>query len=149
MATMLVNFAFWTLPTIIFCLISLTLLLWCFTRGRAGHGLGNEKSYGDFRGRKCCGSSKCLCWTNRGSPNLKAISGQNDQVRNSLFNGWRNGHDSGRVLAAIIGVLGIGDPVQELFYAKHLLAASIMSAPATIVFSKILLPEKKLMSIRQ
>ena len=48
---------------------------------------------------------------------------------------------AGGVLAAYVGFLGGGDPVQQLFFAKHLLAASVMSAPATIVISKMLLPE--------
>jgi concentrative nucleoside transporter, CNT family len=48
---------------------------------------------------------------------------------------------AGGVLAAVIGILGDGDAAKELFYAKHLLTASIMSAPAAIVFAKILLPE--------
>ena len=48
---------------------------------------------------------------------------------------------AGGVLAAVIGILGEGDAAKELFYAKHLLTASIMSAPAAIVFAKILVPE--------
>jgi CNT family concentrative nucleoside transporter len=48
---------------------------------------------------------------------------------------------AGGVLAAVIKILGDGDAVKELFYAKHLLTASIMSAPAAIVFAKMLLPE--------
>lgn len=48
---------------------------------------------------------------------------------------------AGGVLAAYIGFLGGGDPVQELFFAKHLLAASVMSAPAAVVAAKILVPE--------
>ena len=50
---------------------------------------------------------------------------------------------AGGVLAAYIGFLGGNDPVQQLFFAKHLLAASVMSAPAAVVASKILLPEKE------
>ena len=50
-------------------------------------------------------------------------------------------HIAGGVLAAYIGLLGAGDPLQEAFYAKHLLAASIMAAPATLVIAKILVPE--------
>jgi CNT family concentrative nucleoside transporter len=38
-------------------------------------------------------------------------------------------------------MLGGGDPAQQAFYAKHLLAASIMAAPATLVLAKILIPE--------
>lgn len=48
---------------------------------------------------------------------------------------------AGGVLASYIGFLGDGDPVQKVFFAKHLLTASLMSAPAAIVFSKIVLPE--------
>lgn len=48
---------------------------------------------------------------------------------------------AGGVLAAYVGFLGGGDPVQQLFFAKHLLAASVMSAPATIVVAKMLLPQ--------
>jgi len=48
---------------------------------------------------------------------------------------------AGGVLAAYIGFLGGDDPVQRLFFAKHLLAASVMSAPAAIVAAKILMPQ--------
>ncbi len=50
-------------------------------------------------------------------------------------------HIAGGVLAAYVGMLGAGDPEQQAFYAKHLLAASIMAAPATLVIAKILIPE--------
>lgn len=48
---------------------------------------------------------------------------------------------AGGVLAVYIKILGGGDPIQEVIYAKHLLAASIMAAPGVIVISKILLPQ--------
>jgi concentrative nucleoside transporter, CNT family len=48
---------------------------------------------------------------------------------------------AGSVLGAYIGILGGGDPVQELIYAKHLLAASVMAAPGVVVISKILIPQ--------
>jgi len=50
-------------------------------------------------------------------------------------------HIAGGVLAAYVGMLGGSDPVQQAFYAKHLLAASIMAAPATLVVAKLLIPE--------
>ncbi|HEY4556216.1 MAG TPA: nucleoside transporter C-terminal domain-containing protein [Lysobacter sp.] len=50
-------------------------------------------------------------------------------------------HIAGGVLAAYVGMLGGGDPVAQAFYAKHLLAASIMAAPATMVVAKLLIPE--------
>jgi concentrative nucleoside transporter, CNT family len=48
---------------------------------------------------------------------------------------------AGGVLAAYIGFLGGDDPVQQIMFAKHLLAASVMSAPAAVIAAKILLPE--------
>ncbi|MDT0558555.1 nucleoside transporter C-terminal domain-containing protein [Ichthyenterobacterium sp. W332] len=48
---------------------------------------------------------------------------------------------AGAVLAAYIGFLGGNDPDLQLFYAKHLLAASVMAAPGAIVISKILFPQ--------
>ncbi|WP_296382504.1 nucleoside transporter C-terminal domain-containing protein [Winogradskyella sp.] len=48
---------------------------------------------------------------------------------------------AGAVLAAYIGFLGGEDTELQLFYAKHLLAASVMAAPGAIVVSKILFPQ--------
>ena len=50
---------------------------------------------------------------------------------------------AGGVLAAYIGFLGGDDPELKIFYAKHLLTASVMAAPGAIVISKILFPETK------
>ena len=50
---------------------------------------------------------------------------------------------AGGVLAAYIGFLGGADIDSQIFFAKHLIAASVMSAPAAIVASKILIPETK------
>jgi CNT family concentrative nucleoside transporter len=53
---------------------------------------------------------------------------------------------AGGVLAVYIKVLGGGDPIQELIYAKHLLAASIMAAPGVIIISKMLVPQTEKIS---
>lgn len=50
---------------------------------------------------------------------------------------------AGGVLAAYIGFLGGEDMAQQVFFAKHLLAASVMSAPAAVVAAKLLVPETK------
>lgn len=50
---------------------------------------------------------------------------------------------AGGVLASYIGFLGSEDDAQKVYFAKHLLTASLMSAPAAIVFAKILFPEKE------
>ncbi len=48
---------------------------------------------------------------------------------------------AGGVLAAYIGFLGGEDEIMKLYYAKHLLTASVMAAPGAIVISKILYPQ--------
>lgn len=48
---------------------------------------------------------------------------------------------AGGVLAAYIGFLGGGSDIEQLYFAKHLIAASVMSAPAAVVAAKILVPE--------
>lgn len=48
---------------------------------------------------------------------------------------------AGGVLAAYISFLGGDDPEARLFYAKHLLTASVMAAPGAVIISKILVPQ--------
>lgn len=48
---------------------------------------------------------------------------------------------AGAVLAAYIGYLGGADEARQIFFARHLLAASVMSAPAAIIAAKMLMPE--------
>lgn len=48
---------------------------------------------------------------------------------------------AGGVLAAYIGYLGGATEAGKIFFAKHLITASILSAPAAIISAKILLPE--------
>ncbi|MDC0637158.1 Na+ dependent nucleoside transporter [Flavobacteriaceae bacterium] len=48
---------------------------------------------------------------------------------------------AGGVLAAYIAFLGGSSEAEKIYFAKHLLTASIMSAPAAIVIAKILYPE--------
>lgn len=50
---------------------------------------------------------------------------------------------AGSVYVAYIGMLGGGDPVAQDFFARHLLTASMISAPAAIVCAKMLFPEDK------
>lgn len=50
---------------------------------------------------------------------------------------------AGSVYAAYIGYLGGDDPVQRQLFATHLLSASIISAPASIVVSKMMIPERE------
>ena len=50
---------------------------------------------------------------------------------------------AGGVLAAYISFLGGDDEIARLYYAKHLLTASVMAAPGAIVIAKILYPQKE------
>jgi CNT family concentrative nucleoside transporter len=50
---------------------------------------------------------------------------------------------AGGVLGAYVRFLGNGDPLLEIYYAKHLITASVLSAPAAIVAAKILVPDKE------
>jgi len=49
---------------------------------------------------------------------------------------------AGSVMGAYIGFLGGDDPIQQLEFAKSLLAASVMAAPGAVVIAKIILPQK-------
>jgi CNT family concentrative nucleoside transporter len=48
---------------------------------------------------------------------------------------------AGGVLAAYVGFLGGDDPVARQQFALHLMTASIMNAPAALVFTKLLVPQ--------
>lgn len=48
---------------------------------------------------------------------------------------------AGTVMGTYIGMLGSDDPAGRLLFAKHLLSASVMAAPASIVIAKILCPQ--------
>lgn len=48
---------------------------------------------------------------------------------------------AGTVMGTYIGMLGSNDPAARLLFAKHLLSASVMAAPASIVIAKMLCPQ--------
>jgi len=48
---------------------------------------------------------------------------------------------AGGVFGAYVGLLGGDNPAEQAAFAKHLLSASIMSAPAALVAAKMLFPE--------
>jgi CNT family concentrative nucleoside transporter len=48
---------------------------------------------------------------------------------------------AGAVMAAYIGFLGGDDPQSQALFARHLLTASVMAAPAGILAAKMLVPE--------
>lgn len=48
---------------------------------------------------------------------------------------------AGSVLAGYVSILGGGDSAREVLFAKHLLMASVMSAPGAFVMAKVFVPE--------
>ena len=48
---------------------------------------------------------------------------------------------AGGVLAAYVLLLGGASPQEQAYFAKHLISASIMAAPAALVMAKLLIPE--------
>jgi len=48
---------------------------------------------------------------------------------------------AGGVLAAYVLLLGGTDPAEQAYFAKHLISASIMAAPAALVMAKLIVPE--------
>lgn len=48
---------------------------------------------------------------------------------------------AGSVLAAYVGLLGGQDPAERILFAKHLMTASVISAPAGLVMAKMMMPE--------
>ncbi|MDT8438717.1 MAG: nucleoside transporter C-terminal domain-containing protein [Wenzhouxiangellaceae bacterium] len=69
----------------------------------------------------------------------------NGMTRSELFALMTGGMATiaGGVLAAYVMLLGGSDPAQQAFFAKHLISASIMAAPAALVVAKIILPERE------
>ncbi len=49
---------------------------------------------------------------------------------------------AGGVLAAYVLLLGGADPAEQAYFARHLISASIMAAPAALVMAKLLVPEQ-------
>jgi len=50
---------------------------------------------------------------------------------------------AGSVMAAYVGILGGVDEAARILFLKHLLAASVMSAPAAFVMARIIVPERE------
>ena len=69
----------------------------------------------------------------------------NGMTRSELFALMTGGMATiaGGVLAAYVLLLGGTDPAAQAFYAKHLISASIMAAPAALVVAKLILPERE------
>jgi CNT family concentrative nucleoside transporter len=61
------------------------------------------------------------------------------QLMTVMLGGFAN--IAGSVLGAFVSMLGGDDPAQRVLFATHLMASSVMSAPAAFVIARIILPE--------
>lgn len=143
MPAMLQNFAFWILPSVIFfSAISSLLYYWGILQKVVKMMAWVMKRVLGISGSESIAAAANIFIGQTEAPLLvKPYLSRmtNSEILCLMVGGMAT--IAGGVLAAVIGILGEGDVIKELFYAKHLLAASIMSAPAAIVFAKILLPE--------
>ncbi|MCF8232618.1 MAG: Na+ dependent nucleoside transporter [Bacteroidales bacterium] len=137
------NFAFTILPTIIFFSALTSLLFYLGVIQKIVYGLAYiMKKFLKLSGAESLSVAGNIFVGQTESPlMIKAYLPKMNRSEMLLVMSGGMATLAGGVLAVYIRVLGGGDPVQELIYAKHLLAASIMAAPGVIVISKILVPQ--------
>lgn len=143
MPDMLKNFAFWILPSVIFFSAISSLLYYWGILQRVVKGMAwvMKRVLGISGSESVAAAANIFIGQTEApllvKPYLPRMT--KSEILCLMVGGMAT--IAGGVLAAVIGILGEGDAAKELFYAKHLLSASIMSAPAAIVFAKMLLPE--------
>lgn len=137
------NFAFTILPTIIFFSALTSLLFYLGVIQKIVYGLAYVmKKFLKLSGAESLSVAGNIFVGQTESPlMIKAYLPRMNRSEMLLVMSGGMATLAGGVLAVYIRVLGGGDPVQELLYAKHLLAASIMAAPGVVVISKILVPQ--------
>jgi len=123
---------------LLLCSHLLIILLWNSPKSGESHGLGHAENTSSIWGRIARRCRQHLHRSDRsalaGKPYIAKMS------RSELLSLMAGGMATiaGGVLAAYIGYLGGDDPERQLFFAKHLLTASVLSAPAALISAKIL-----------
>ena len=139
------NFAFQVLPTIVF-FASLMAVLYHL---RVVQPLVNGMSWVMQKSLRISGAESLAAAANvfigQTEAPLAVKPYVEDMTRSEIMTLMTGGMATiaGGVLAAYIGFLGGDSPESRQLFAKHLLSASVMSAPAAIVMAKILVPETK------
>jgi len=139
----LINFAFTILPTIVFFSALMSLLYyWGILQKFVWLFAWVMKKFMKLSGAESLAAAGNVFLGQTESPLLVKpyLMGMSKSEINCLMTGGM-ATVAGGVLASYISFLGGGDPAQEVFYAKHLLTASIISAPAAIIAAKMLVPE--------
>lgn len=138
-----INFAIQVLPTIIFFSALTSLLYYWGILQKVVYGFAwVMKKFMKLSGAESLAAAGNIFMGQTESPLLVKpyLSKMTDSEIMCLMSGGM-ATIAGGVLAAYIGFLGGDDPVQQIYFAKHLLAASVMSAPAAVIAAKILVPE--------
>ncbi len=137
------NFAFQVLPTIIFFASLMGVLYHLQVVQPLVRGLGRLMQHTlRISGAESLAASANIFIGQTEAP-LAVKPYVEDMTRSELMTLMTGGMATiaGGVLAAYIGFLGGDSPESRQLFAKHLLSASVMSAPAAIVMAKILVPE--------
>lgn len=141
----LINFAFYVLPTIVFFSALSSLLYYLGILQKIVFGFAwIMKRFMNLSGAESLAAAGNMFLGQTESP-LLVKPYLNQMTRSEMMALMTGGMATiaGGVLASYIGFLGGSDPAQKILFAKHLLAASIMSAPAALVAAKILVPESE------
>lgn len=141
----LVNFAFNVLPTIVFFSALTSLLYYLGILQKIVFGFAwIMKRLMKLSGAESLAAAGNMFLGQTEAPLLVRpyLSQMTKSEMNALMTGGM-ATIAGGVLASYIGFLGGDDPEQKILFAKHLLAASIMSAPAALVAAKLLVPERE------
>jgi len=145
MANGLINFAFTILPTIVFFAAISSLAYYLGLLQKFVHGFGwiMKKTF-KLSGAESLAAAGNIFLGQTESPLLirPYLAKMTKSEMMCLMTGGM-ATIAGGVLASYISFLGGSDPVQQTLFAKHLLTASFMSAPAAILAAKMLVPEKE------
>jgi CNT family concentrative nucleoside transporter len=137
------NFAFQVLPTIIFFAALMAVLYHLRVVQPIVRGMGwvMQKAMGISGAESLSAAANVFIGQTEAPLVVKPYVGA--MTRSEIMTLMTGGMATiaGGVLAAYIGFLGGEDRASQVLFAKHLLSASIMSAPAAIVMAKLLIPE--------
>lgn len=139
----LINFAFNVLPTIVFFSALTSLLYYWGILQKVVYGVAwVMKRTMKLSGAESLAAAGNIFLGQTEAPLL--IRPYLDRMTRSEIMALMTGGMStiaGGVLASYIGFLGGSDPQQKILFAKHLLTASVLSAPAALMMAKLLVPE--------
>ncbi len=147
----MINFAFYILPTIVFfsALTSILYYLGILQKIVYGFAWVMYKAMGLSGSESLAAAANIFLGQTEAplvvKPYLKTMT--RSEVMCLMTGGMAT--IAGGVLASFIGFLGGESQEQQIFFATHLLTASVMSAPAAIVAAKILVPQTEEHKVRK